>query len=233
MRGLRCETALFAILVVILVAGCGGSGSGGDGVGGNGVGANNVGDNNVTAVAPADVSSKAHVASAALSVITSEAGPLLGDMDGDGEPSVGDAIKILRIVVGLDGESPYADANQNGATDVGDAIMVLRCVVGLDDWPIPSEGARVTGTVRNLLDDAPLAGAVVTIGGISSTTDSNGQFSISGVPTGEQPLSVTKSGYTAYGSLPETVAVSAPATSLGTIYMLPSGSVPPPPPPPW
>lgn len=230
MRGLGCETALFAILVIILVAGCGGSDNS---VGDNNVGDNNVGDNNVTAVVPADVSSKAHVASAALSVITSEAGPLLGDMDGDGEPSVGDVIMILRIVVGLDGESPYADANQNGATDVGDAIMVLRCVVGLDDWPIPSEGARVTGTVRNLLDDAPLAGAVVTVGGISSTTDSNGQFSISGVPTGEQPLSVTKTNYTAYGSLPETVTVSAPATSLGTIYMLPSGSVPPPPPPPW
>ena len=60
----------------------------------------------------------------------------LGDMDGDGNPSVGDAIKILRIVVGLDPADPCADANQNGGTDVGDAIMVLRCVVGLDPWPI-------------------------------------------------------------------------------------------------
>jgi hypothetical protein len=214
----RCKIALLAVSALILVSGCGGSGGGAD---------------DVTAVAPADVSSRALTGGAALSVSTSEAGPLLGDMDGDGEPSVGDAINILRIVVGLDDDSPYADANRNGYTDVGDAIMVLRCVVGLDDWPIPSEGARVTGTVRNLLDDAPLQGAVVTVGGISDTTDSSGQFVITGVPTGEQPISVTKTDYTAYGSLPDTVTVNSPVTSLGTIYMLPSGFVPPPPPPPW
>ena len=61
---------------------------------------------------------------------------LLGDLDDDDDPSVGDAIRILRIVVGLDPEDPCADANENGSTDVGDAIKVLRCVVGLDTWPI-------------------------------------------------------------------------------------------------
>ncbi len=69
-------------------------------------------------------------------VLPANAQQYLGDMDGDGTPSVGDAIKILRIVVGLDPANPCADANQNGGTDVGDAIMVLRIVVGLDDWPI-------------------------------------------------------------------------------------------------
>ncbi len=64
----------------------------------------------------------------------------LGDLDGDLLASVGDAIKILRIVVGLDDPDPCADANQNGGTDVGDAIMVLRCVVGLDEWPIGTVG---------------------------------------------------------------------------------------------
>jgi len=49
---------------------------------------------------------------------------------------VGDAIKILRMVVGLDPYDPQADANQNGSADVGDAILVLRCVVDLEDWPI-------------------------------------------------------------------------------------------------
>ena len=64
---------------------------------------------------------------------------LLGDMDGDGDASVGDAISILRIVVGLDDDEVCADANENGAADVGDAIMVLRCVVGLAPWPISAE----------------------------------------------------------------------------------------------
>ena len=78
-------------------------------------------------IAPADPSARA---------IYATQGGLLGDMDGDGQPSVGDAIRILRIVVGLDPDDECADANENGSTDVGDAIKVLRCVVGLDDWPI-------------------------------------------------------------------------------------------------
>ena len=61
---------------------------------------------------------------------------LLGDLDNDGNPTVGDAILILRIVVGLDADNPCADANQSGGTDVGDAISVLRCLVGLATWPI-------------------------------------------------------------------------------------------------
>ncbi len=65
-----------------------------------------------------------------------ERGDLWGDMDTDRQASVGDAIKILRIVVGLDADKVIADANRSGSTDVGDAIKVLRCTVGLDAWPI-------------------------------------------------------------------------------------------------
>jgi DNA-binding beta-propeller fold protein YncE len=70
---------------------------------------------------------------------------LLGDLDGDGAASVGDAIRVLRIVVGLDPDDECADANENGSTDVGDAIKVLRCVVGLDDWPIGECGGPIEG----------------------------------------------------------------------------------------
>ena len=69
-----------------------------------------------------------------------EPGELWGDMDTDLQASVGDAIKILRIVVALDTNRVIADANRSGSTDVGDAIKVLRCVVGLDDWPIGHYG---------------------------------------------------------------------------------------------
>ena len=69
-------------------------------------------------------------------VISPAQARLLGDLDDDGAPTVGDTIKILRIVVGLDPDDECADANESGTTDVGDAIKVLRCVVGLDTWPI-------------------------------------------------------------------------------------------------
>ncbi len=89
-------------------------------------------------------------------------GRYLGDMDNDSHPSVGDAIKILRIVVGLDDDDPCADANENGGTDVGDAIKVLRCVVGLDTWPIGECGDGIEFDVQwdpnaTLVDESQLA----------------------------------------------------------------------------
>jgi hypothetical protein len=56
-------------------------------------------------------------------------------MDGDGRPSVDDAIRIMRMIVGLDQRYIYADANNDGVIDVRDAIKVLRAVVGLEPWP--------------------------------------------------------------------------------------------------
>ena len=107
----RPTIAVLIIVLVGLLGGCGGT------------------ERNVPSTHPATASS------GPLSHLTQN-GSYLGDMDGDGHPSVGDAIKILRIVVSLDPDHPCADANQSGSTDVGDAIMVLRCVVGLATWPI-------------------------------------------------------------------------------------------------
>ena len=112
LRRYRELTLLLTVFLIASLLGC--SGSGGSKAG------------------PRTASSSAPSAQAVSPAQTQ----FLGDMDDDGEASVGDAIKILRIVVGLDPDDDCADANQNGSTDVGDAIKVLRCVVGLDDWPI-------------------------------------------------------------------------------------------------
>jgi len=76
---------------------------------------------------------------------------LIGDLMGTGNPEVGSAIKILRVVVKLDSAPPAADlwqwdCNKSGDIDVGDAIKILRCVVQLDSWPIP--GGPGPGAVR-------------------------------------------------------------------------------------
>ena len=111
----KCEMALLVmgLVCVALLSGCGG-------------GTQGVSDSS---------GSRAEVNTVSAVVSPAQSG-LLGDMDGDGAPTVGDVIKILRIVVGLDPEDECADANENETIDVGDAIKVLRCVVGLDDWPI-------------------------------------------------------------------------------------------------
>ena len=60
-----------------------------------------------------------------------------GDVDGDGQVIVGDAIRVLRHIVGLgkfeDRSDNWqrADVNLDGYINVGDAIMILRHVVVL------------------------------------------------------------------------------------------------------
>ena len=58
---------------------------------------------------------------------------LIGDLMGTGNPEVGSAIKVLRVVVQLDAAPPAAglwqwDCNGSGDIDPGDAIKILRCV---------------------------------------------------------------------------------------------------------
>jgi hypothetical protein len=72
---------------------------------------------------------------------------LRGDLDDDGNPSVNDAIGILRIVVGLAGPNQAADADGDGGTTVNDAIAVLRCVVGLAEWPLGEFTLEPTKTI--------------------------------------------------------------------------------------
>lgn len=63
-------------------------------------------------------------------------GAALGDMDGNGSPSVDDAIRIMRMIVGLDPQYIYADTDSDGFVTVADAIKLLRAIVGLEAWPI-------------------------------------------------------------------------------------------------
>ena len=157
---------------------------------------------------------------------------LLGDLDADGSASVGDAIKILRIVVGLDADSSAADANQNCGPDVGDAIKLLRLVVRLDsDWPLTWQKAWITGTVKEYIDEqttSPLAGVEATVGGQSATTGSDGEFEIECVPLGDQTIAVAKDAYQSAGPLPASVLIEAPRTALAPVYMIMSGNAPPP-----
>lgn len=92
-----------------------------------------------------------HLQSAATMVRLSDVSALRGDLDGNGNPDVGDAIAILRIVVQLAPPNPLADCNGDGSPGVADAIMVLRCVVGLAQWPLgtlfPEPDRQISGVV--------------------------------------------------------------------------------------
>ena len=85
--------------------------------------------------------------------------------------------------------------------------------------PLPTFGT-ITGTVTNARTGAPLSGATVGGIGFSTTTDSNGNFTLTGLPPGPgEPLSVTASGFS-----PETkvvTVVGGEIVSADTIALLP------------
>jgi len=92
--------------------------------------------------------------------------------------------------------------------------------------------ATVTGRVLEATDGAAVPAATVRIGGISGATDAGGAFQLAGVPAGEQPLTVSASGYTLVGA-PLKVQITPGRTNLAAIVLVPSEGGMAPPGAPW
>lgn len=105
----------------------------------------------------------------------------LGDVDGDGAPSVADAIAILRIVVGLDPARELADCDGDGAAGVADAIAVLRCVVGLAAWPI----GRLHAITVDLPADGPAHNDIDIVVGGQTVVQPDAGGTVSAALTGD------------------------------------------------
>jgi hypothetical protein len=166
LRDYRGLTLLLGIFLAGTLLGCSGSGG--------------------SKTTPQAVSSSANSAQV---VSPSQAG-LLGDLDGDGEPTVGDAIRILRIVVGLDPDDECADANQNGSTDVGDAIMVLRCVVGLDDWPLGECGSDTGSSTISTTSGVDLLPYGLTVENFEVTLNGDKAVVLDAIPARDGGVSI-------------------------------------------
>ncbi len=100
--------------------------------------------------------------------------------------TVSDALQVLRMAIGLDGDSPAdafdfiaADTDRNGRVEVGDALAVLRMAIGL-----PSEG--VGGHV--LIDGDPgpqSAGAVAFDPDVEAVLDGDRHLDLVAVHLGD------------------------------------------------
>ena len=65
----------------------------------------------------------------------------------------------------------------------------------------PAVTYSMSGTIHSESNSGPaLSGATVSIAGMTATTNSSGQFSITGIPAGMYALSVSKSGYDSYSN---------------------------------
>ncbi len=94
--------------------------------------------------------------------------------------------------------------------------------------PLP---ATLSGTVTNASDDAPIEGATVTVGSSTSTTDSDGNYSVTDIPRGEYDVVASADGYVdssktltlpANGSAEGNFALSLPPEYIITKFSGPS-----------
>ncbi len=70
------------------------------------------------------------------------------------------------------------------------AVLFAGCGGGGDGGNGVATGS-VSGTITYAATGNPLGGITVAIGGISTTTNANGQFTLNGVPAGAQVLQIT------------------------------------------
>lgn len=90
----------------------------------------------------------------------------------------------------------------------------------------PPASTTVTGRVVAANTTSGLAGAQVSLGGVTGYTDAQGRFSLSGDLQGYQQITVTANGY----SLPDGtlyVTVAGGTKDLGTILLVPTSLTPP------
>ena len=94
--------------------------------------------------------------------------------------------------------------------------------------PTPQKFGSITGKVFATGTNLPITGAFVSCGGVSSTTDDSGAYSLQGVPVGLRTLTVSKAGYRLYsmpvevqeGDNPVDVYMSLDVATMGAIAFL-------------
>ena len=78
------------------------------------------------------------------------------------------------------------------------AILNGDCTCGTEGaTQPPTSGGTVRGTVRNASNGQPIAGAVVAVAGtnLSATTGADGSYTLNNVPSGQQTLNASASGF--------------------------------------
>jgi len=97
------------------------------------------------------------------------------------------------------------------ATSSGQSVTVAAGQTSTTNFSLTPTYGTVSGTVTDT-GNAPLGGVMVSAGGVSNTTASNGTYTLSSVPTGTQTVTASMSGY-ATGSQSITVTQTGPNTA--------------------
>jgi thermitase len=119
-------------------------------------------------------------------------------------------------------------ASATGYVGVAQVVPVKEGQASRADFALvrsaPTAG-NITGKVADTTSGLPVAGATVTDGARTASSDTNGQYSISGVPQGTYAVTVSASGYSTSS---QTVSVTAGQTTTANFALAklpPPGSI--------
>lgn len=88
-------------------------------------------------------------------LLTTYVSAVTGDVNGDGEITMSDAMSALRMSAGLEAYNASADVDGDGSVTVNDALQLLRCAIGL---------ITVQGLPGDYSVNVPLTDAAVSAG---------------------------------------------------------------------
>ncbi len=180
---------LAVLLTVILITGCGSSSDDGGGTDSGSV-TGTVTDN-----------SSNPVSGAACSITTTDSkGVFTDDTDDEG------AFLIIGITPGIwplsISKSGYQTLTMNVTVGSGSTTEVPS-----DETVISPSTEK--GTVTGVVSDScggNVEGAVISIGSLQTTSDSEGSYTLTGIPAGTQTITATKNGYENYSGIVEVIA---------------------------
>jgi hypothetical protein len=119
-------------------------------------------------------------------------------------------------------KSGYATVGGNATVAAGQTLVINQGLTQDGAFQDTSPGT-VTGTVVNAKTGAPIAGAILSLGGsLSGTSGANGTFSIASVPRGSYSATLSAAGY-----VTQTYFIAFPAGAagnLGVFALYPSSS---------
>ena len=110
------------------------------------------------------------------------------------------------------------DAAQSGFNPEQAVVNIIGDQTIIEDFFLIPTVGTISGIVRNAATNLPIAGATVTVAGLTTTSGGNGSFTFSNVPEGAQTLSATATGFNPASA---SVTVIAGANVNQDIAMMP------------
>ena len=109
-----------------------------------------------------------------------------------------DSYGTYKITVAQSVELPVSmtvSFSKIGYTEVDKVVNIVAGKNTLNETMVQTTGT-LSGVITDSVTGIPISGVTVVIGSTSTTTDSNGAYSIAGIPIGSYAVTFTKAGYT-------------------------------------